>query len=83
MQQAVEAGQHSGERLRPFPIDNNYESALESRVADIKQCTLDGNAGHILAARFMKRFAENDTPWLVLACQPAAARVGWAASRVK
>jgi hypothetical protein len=28
-----------------------------------KQCTLDGEADHILAARFLKRFVD-DMPWL-------------------
>jgi leucyl aminopeptidase len=64
LQQAVQAGQQSGERLCAFPLDDDYESALDSKVADIKQCTLDGEADHILAARFLNRFVENDTPWL-------------------
>ena len=64
LQQAVQAGQKSGERLCVFPMDEDYEAALDSKVADIKQCTLDGEADHILAARFLKRFLENDVPWL-------------------
>jgi leucyl aminopeptidase len=64
LQQAVQAGQQSGERLCAFPMDDDYEPALDSKVADIKQCTLDGEADHILAARFLKRFVENDVPWL-------------------
>ena len=61
--QAVEAGKASGERLCAFPLDEDYEQALESKIADIKQCTLDSEADHILAARFLKRFV-NDLPWL-------------------
>jgi leucyl aminopeptidase len=64
LKQAVQAGQQSGERLCAFPMDEDYEPALDSKVADIKQCTLDGEADHILAARFLKRFLENDVPWL-------------------
>ena len=64
LQQAVQVGQQSGERLCAFPMDDDYEPALESKVADIKQCTLDGEADHILAARFLKRFIEHDIPWL-------------------
>ena len=41
LQQAVQAGQQSGERLCAFPMDEDYEPALDSKVADIKQCTLD------------------------------------------
>jgi leucyl aminopeptidase len=61
--QALAAGHASGERVCRFPMDADYEPALESRVADIKQCTLDGEADHILAARFLARFI-SDTPWL-------------------
>ena len=32
-------------------------------MADIKQCTLDGEADHILATRFLSRFV-GDTPWI-------------------
>ncbi|HTN93239.1 MAG TPA: leucyl aminopeptidase family protein [Gallionella sp.] len=64
LQKAVQAGQQSGERLCAFPLDEDYEPALDSKVADIKQCTLDGEADHILAARFLKRFVEHDVPWL-------------------
>jgi leucyl aminopeptidase len=61
--QAVAAGKASGERLCAFPLDEDYEQALESKIADIKQCTLDGEADHILAARFLQRFVGN-VPWL-------------------
>ncbi|MGH8751556.1 MAG: M17 family metallopeptidase [Burkholderiales bacterium] len=60
---AVQSGKASGERVNSFPLDEDYEQPLESKIADIKQCTLDGEADHILAARFLKRFV-NDVPWL-------------------
>jgi len=60
---AVAAGEASGERVCVFPLDADYESGLDSKVADIKQCTLDGEADHILAARFLKRFTQ-DLPWV-------------------
>ncbi len=63
LKQAIAAGKASGERLCAFPLDDDYEQALESKIADIKQCTLDGEADHILAARFLKHFV-NDLPWL-------------------
>lgn len=62
----LEAGQASGERVWPFPLDADYDKALESSVADIRQCALDGEADHILAARFLSRFVQNDTPWIHL-----------------
>lgn len=64
VQRAVKIGKQSGDRLCAFPLDDDYEAALDSKVADIKQCTLDGEADHILATRFLKRFVENDVPWL-------------------
>ena len=63
-QRAVSMGKQAGERLCAFPQDEDYEPALDSKVADIKQCTLDGEADHILATRFLRRFVEHDTPWL-------------------
>ena len=60
---AVAAGQASGDRVVAFPMPEDYDEALDSTVADVKQCTLDGEADHILAARFLQRFVA-DTPWL-------------------
>ena len=60
---AVAAGELSGERLCALPMDADYEPALDSKIADIKQCTLEGEADHILAARFLHRFV-NDSNWL-------------------
>ena len=63
VQRAVSIGKQSGERMCAFPLDDDYEAALDSKVADIKQCTLEGEADHILATRFLKRFVD-ETPWL-------------------
>jgi leucyl aminopeptidase len=60
---AVAAGAAVGERVVAFPMPDDYDEALDSTVADVKQCTLDGEADHILAARFLQRFVA-DTPWL-------------------
>jgi leucyl aminopeptidase len=61
---AVKAGAASGERISSFPMDADYEEALDSKVADICQCSLDDDApDHIHAARFLKRFV-GDLPWL-------------------
>jgi len=65
LQRALSVSKHCGERLCAFPLDEDYESALDSKVADIKQCTLDGEADHILASCFLKRFVD-DIPWLHL-----------------
>jgi leucyl aminopeptidase len=60
---ALAAGTLSGERVCVFPLDEDYDEALESGIADVKQCTMEGEADHILAARFLKRFTAG-RPWL-------------------
>ena len=62
--QAVGAGNAAGERVVAFPYDDDYDCDLDSDIADIKQCTLDGGGDHILAARFLGKFIENDVAWL-------------------
>jgi leucyl aminopeptidase len=59
-----EAGRESGERVWPFPTDSDYDELLESKIADIRQCTLEGEADHILAARFLSRFVPERVPWV-------------------
>ncbi len=61
---AVGIGQSVGERVCAFPFDDDYDPDLDSKIADIKQCTMDGDADHILAARFLSKFIEGDVPWL-------------------
>lgn len=61
---AVAAGRSSGERIWPFPMDEDFDEALESRVADVLQCAVGNDGDHILAARFLQRFVPADTPWL-------------------
>ena len=58
------AGNAAGERVCAFPFDEDYDEDIESSMADVKQCTLDSEADHILAARFLHQFIEGDIPWL-------------------
>jgi leucyl aminopeptidase len=58
------AGVDSGERVWCFPMDEDFDSDLESAVADVLQCTTEGKGDHILAARFLGRFVPSDIPWL-------------------
>jgi len=60
----VQAGRDSGERVWPFPMDEDYDKLIESEIADIKQCSRESGADHILAARFLQRFVKNETPWI-------------------
>lgn len=57
------AGASSGERVWNFPLDPDYDSDLESKVADVVQCAVDGKGDHILATRFLSRFVPADIPW--------------------
>jgi leucyl aminopeptidase len=59
----VEAGRTSGERVWNFPFDADYDTDLESKVADILQCSVDGKGDHILATRFLSRFVPEHIPW--------------------
>jgi len=61
---AVGAGAKAGERIVAFPYEDDMDSDLESEIADIKQCTLEGGGDHMHAARFMGKFIENDVAWL-------------------
>lgn len=60
----IAAGRQSGERTWPFPNDQDFDDLLDSEVADVKQCTLEGEADHILAARFLGRFVPDAIPWI-------------------
>jgi leucyl aminopeptidase len=83
MQAAVTAGRVTGERVQPFPMDADYDSALDSTIADLKQCSMEGQADHILAARFLQRFVK-DVPWLHmdLSASTCAGGLGASASEV-
>jgi len=59
----IEAGRQSGERVWTFPFDADFDSDLESKVADIMQCATEGKGDHILAARFLSRFVPEEIPW--------------------
>lgn len=58
-----EAGRASGERVWSFPFEADYDTDLESKVADIVQCSVDGKGDHILATRFLARFVPPSIPW--------------------
>ncbi|MBH98843.1 MAG: hypothetical protein CMM56_10400, partial [Rhodospirillaceae bacterium] len=60
------AGVKSGERVWPFPMDEDFDELIKSNVADIKQCSEIGYGDHILAARFLSKFVPNEIPWIHL-----------------
>ena len=61
---AIGAGDAAGERIVAFPYEEDMDSDLDSDIADIKQCTLEGSGDHMLAARFMGKFIENEVAWV-------------------
>jgi leucyl aminopeptidase len=62
--QLIAAGSDSGERVWPFPLHEDFDQALESDIADIRQCAVEGRGDHILAARFLQRFVPDRVPWV-------------------
>jgi leucyl aminopeptidase len=60
----IEAGVASGERVWPFPMDEDFDELLKSGVADVKQCSPETEGDHILAARFLSKFVPREIPWI-------------------
>jgi leucyl aminopeptidase len=71
------AGRVSGERVWSFPLDEDFDSDLDSQVADVMQCAIDSKGDHILAARFLQRFI-GDLPWVHVDLSSATRRGGLA-----
>jgi leucyl aminopeptidase len=60
----IEAGRDSGERVWPFPLDADFDESLKSDIADTLQCSLESEADHILATRFLNRFVDGNIHWI-------------------
>jgi leucyl aminopeptidase len=58
------AGRDSGERVWVMPTDADFDHEIDSKVADVVQCTVEGKGDHIYAARFLQRFVGKGIPWL-------------------
>jgi leucyl aminopeptidase len=56
------AGQSVGEGLWRMPMGEEYDKAIESDIADMKNVG-GRDGGSITAAQFLLRFVEGDTPW--------------------
>ena len=72
------AGRDSGERVWHFPLPEDFDGDIESSVADIAQCAVEGKGDHIHAARFLKRFVPDETPWVHVDLSSATRRGGLA-----
>ena len=77
---ALDAAAASGERLCYFPAPPDYRAALDSDVADIKQCAEEGEADHIMAALFLREFITGSPPWLHVDLSSASCKGGLAAA---
>jgi leucyl aminopeptidase len=60
----LQVGAQSGERVWPFPMDEDFDELLKSDVADVKQCSVETEGDHIVAARFLQRFVPQEIPWV-------------------
>jgi leucyl aminopeptidase len=60
----IAVGRASGERVWPFPLDEDFDEDLRSSVADVAQCTMTGAGDHILAARLLSRFVPRESSWI-------------------
>lgn len=63
LRQLKAAGEHSGDRVEPLPMYEEYKEQLKSSVADIKNVG-GRKAGTITAAKFLEHFV--DYPWMHL-----------------
>lgn len=79
-QRAEVAAEASGERLCYFPQWADYRDKLKSSVADIKQCSEEVEADHILATLFLREFLPPQLPWLHLDLSAAVNKQGLAAA---
>jgi leucyl aminopeptidase len=57
----AKAGEATGERVWRMPLGPEYDKAIDSKFADVKN-TGGRNAGSITAAQFLQRFVDK-TPW--------------------
>lgn len=60
----LQYGQACAEKVWSFPMDEHYLENLSSDIADLKQCCISGYADHILAAKFLQQFVDEDIRWL-------------------
>ncbi len=63
-QLAVETGERCGERVWNFPIGGDYNEAIKSEYADVRQCATAAAADHIYAATFLSKFVGKNIPWI-------------------
>ncbi len=63
-QKIIDAGKRSGERVWPFPLENDWAKSLESKIADLLQCVKSRSPDHLIAAYFLSRFVGEGIDWI-------------------
>lgn len=63
LQELKEAGDHTGEKVWPLPLDEEYGEHVKSEAADLKNLGRAGQAGAISAGYFLKHFAPKGAKW--------------------
>ena len=51
------------EKAWRFPLHENFDRLMDSKIADLQNINYSGGAGSITAAQFLQRFIRNKTPW--------------------
>jgi leucyl aminopeptidase len=61
---AVQVGYETGDRVWAFPNWPDYAETLESKVADVRQCSTEAGPDMLHATSFLNEFVSPDVPWL-------------------
>lgn len=65
LDEAIATSNNCGERLHQLPLAEDYATDLDSTIADVKQCAVNGDADHTLAALLLQKFI-GKSHWLHL-----------------
>jgi len=61
--QIQDVGIKDNEKAWRFPLHENYDRLMDSKIADLQNINYSGGAGSITAAQFLQRFIRYKTPW--------------------
>jgi leucyl aminopeptidase len=60
----LQHGRHQGDQLWRLPLNKTYRRMLDSKVADINNCSESGYAGAITAALYLQEFISPESDWV-------------------
>jgi leucyl aminopeptidase len=61
--QIYDTGLKDNEKAWRFPLHENYDRLMDSKIADLQNINYSGGGGSITAAQFLQRFIRKGTPW--------------------